>query len=53
MRLVSVWRSIGRVTSAALWIAFPAVPLLAEDAYYSLCTLEFLAGSQRGPDPYD
>jgi hypothetical protein len=53
MRLASLWRSVGRLASAALWLAFPVVPLLAEDAYYSLCTLEFFVDSQRGPDPYD
>ncbi len=41
------------VVALAGWIAFPVVPLLVQDAYYSLCTAEMFRGKQLGPDPYD
>ena len=48
-----VMRFVGGVGAAALWLAFPVVPLLAEDAYYHLSSFEPISGSTGGPDPFE
>ena len=48
-----VLRRGGRVAAAGLWLAFPVVPLLAEDLYYGLCSHNPHPRAQGGPDPYE
>ena len=45
--------TIGRLVAAGGWLAFPVIPLLAEDLYYRLGNLNFAPQARSGPDPYD
>ena len=46
-------RRIGQVAAAGGWLAFPVVPLLAEDLYYSLFNAGLQPEALGGPDPYE
>ena len=43
-------REIGLIVA---WLVFPLVPVILEDAYYGICTLEPFSQGRFGPDPRD
>ena len=46
-------RSLVKAAFSTLWLAFPVIPLLAEDTYHNLLTFESLSTQYGGPDPFD